>query len=466
MNNQAGTAQFHQDSYQLKLGVKNIVIPTKKALIAVVLLAVILRLFSAVYQGNTVAILPGIYDQISYDGLARRVVDGHGFSFAEGHWPATRAGEPTAHWSYLYTVYLIAVYKLFGASPLVARIIQALIAGIFQTFLMWRIGSRLFNRTVGLLAATLNAVYIYFFYYTGALITETFYITSILWTFDSALRLVSATDAREARSKFKVWSWLEFGLAISVTVLLRQVFLTFLPFLYLWIWWNKRDQHVNQWMQRLRWSALKGLSLATLVLILMILPWTIRNQRAFNTFVLLNTNAGFAFFWGNHPIYGTNFIPLLPSQQSYYDLIPTELRDLNEAELDKALLLRGIQFIKDDPKRFILLSMSRGYEFFKFWPSPSSGLISNISRVGSFGLCLPFMLYGLWAALVPDWKKRTLYERWGIALLVLFVLGYTAIHLFSWALIRYRLPVDAVLLLFAAFGILKLVNKTPWFELK
>jgi hypothetical protein len=30
---------------------------------------------------------------------------------------------------------------------------------------------------------------------------------------------------------------------------------------------------------------------------------------------------------------------------------------------------------------------------------------------------------------------------------------YTAIHLLSWALIRYRLPVDAVLLPFAAVGL-------------
>ena len=139
---------------------------------------------SAFYQGNTVKDLPGIYDQISYDGLARRVMDGHGFSFAEGHWPATRAGEPTAHWSYIYTIYLVAIYKLFGTYPLIARVVQALIAGVFQTMLFWRIGTRLFGRAVGLIAGALNAIYIYFFYYAGGLITETFYITGILWTFD------------------------------------------------------------------------------------------------------------------------------------------------------------------------------------------------------------------------------------------------------------------------------------------
>jgi hypothetical protein len=456
---QPNTVQFQQEQYTIKLGARNFVITTKMILIAILFLSITLRLFSAVYQGNNVTDLPGIYDQISYDGLARRVADGFGFTFAEGHWPATPAGQPTAHWSYLYTLYLIVVYKLFGTNPLAARVLQALIAGIFQTLLMWRIGTRLFNRTVGLVAATLNAVYIYFFYYAGALITETFYITGILWIFDSALRLVSVQANPSQKRTIHWWQWLELGLAMGVTVLLRQVFLIFLPILYLWLWWNVRGGEVNLWMQRLHWSALKGLSLATLILVLMILPWTIKNQRSFGTFELLNTNAGFAFFWGNNPIYGTNFIPLLPSSQSYYDLIPPELRSLNEAELDKALLQRGLQFITDDPKRFFLLSISRAREFFKFWPSSDSGLLSNISRVGSFGISLPFMLYGLWCALISDWKSRTVYERWGIALLVLFMLSYTAVHLFSWALIRYRLPVDAVLLIFAAFGINKLIDK-------
>jgi len=443
-----------KDQYTIRFNKLSSSFSTRTAVLTVIVVAVLLRLVSAFYQGNTVTDLPGVFDQISYDGLARRVIDGYGFSFAKDHWPATRAGEPTAHWSYLYTAYLIAIYKLFGTNPLIARVIQAVTAGILQTILIWQIGTRLFNRTVGLVAAMLNAVYIYFFYYAGALITETFYITGILWIFDSALRLVAAQKTS--------WKhWLELGFAISTTVLLRQVFLIFLPFLFFWLWWNVKDLDTNWWKKKLHWTALKGLSIATITLVILILPWTIRNYQAFGTFVLLNTNVGYAFFWGNHPIYGTNFIPLLPSSgpNSYYELIPKELLHLNEAELDKALLQRGIRFVVDDPIRILLLSASRTHEFFKFWPSSDSGLISNVSRMGSFGISLPFMLYGLWCALVSNWKSNTTYEKWGIALLVFFVLGYTTIHLLSWALIRYRLPVDAVLLVFAALGIEKLASQ-------
>ncbi len=35
----------------------------------------------------------------------------------------------------------------------------------------------------------------------------------------------------------------------------------------------------------------------------------------------------------------------------------------------------------------------------------------------------------------------------------LFIVLYTMLHLVSWANVRYRLPVDAFLILFAAYGI-------------
>jgi hypothetical protein len=256
------------------------------------------------------------------------------------------------------------------------------------------------------------------------------------------------------------------GGAIGVTVLLRQVFLLFLPFLFLWLWWNVRDSGARQWKRHLHWSALAGLFVAGLVFAAMIIPFTIRNYRAFHTFVLLNTNAGYAFFWGNHPIYGTNFIPLLPASGpgSYYELIPPELRPLDEAALDKALLGRGVQFVLDNPLRIMWLSLTRAREFFKFWPSVTSSTLSNISRVGSFGLALPFILFGIWLTVTSELKFRDAFQRSGILLLLLFVVVYVCIHLISWALIRYRLPVDAILLIFAAVGIHKIIEPIFFFQ--
>lgn len=396
---------------------------------------VAIRLASAFAQGDVVEPLPAIHDQVSYDALARRVLDGFGFSFATAHWPATPAGEPTAHWSYLYTLYLSLVYALTGGHALAARLVQAVTVGVLQPWLSWRLANRAFGRTVGLTAAGITALYGYFAYYGGALMTESFFIAGVLWTLDSACALVAS--GREA----KLRQWLTLGLAAAVTVLLRQVFLLFVPVLFLWVFWNLRHESLVQLAKR---TIAAGAVMACLIL-----PWSVRNYFAFGQLALLNTSAGFAFFWGNHPIYGNEFIPILP-EDVYGDLIPKELLGLNEVQMERALLERGMGFVKQDPVRYAMLSLSRAKEYFKFWPSSESSLTANIVRVGSFGLLLPLALIGIGAErlgrLAPQADLRS------IQLLYAFILFYTLIHLLTWTLVRYRLPVDAVLAVFAANG--------------
>lgn len=436
----------------------------QSTLLLVIGVAVILRIGVALLLGNEVVVLPGIYDQVSYDALARQVMAGNGFRFAQDHWPYTKAGEPTAHWSYLYTLYLAALYTISGSSPLVARILQAVSVGVLHCWLAWRIGRHIGDQAVGVAAALLSAIYLYFVYYAGALMTESFYIVGILWTLDCALRLATSRIAdEEQRLPRTSWRmWLELGFAIAFTALLRQVFLLFVPFLYLWLWWTRLHNtgEENGGHRPALRGLLAGSVLSMVVVLGLIAPWTVRNYRAFGTFVPLNTNSGYAFFWGNHTIYGTHFVGILPEDgPSYQDLIPVELRHLNEAELDRALLREGVKLVFDDPVRYLLLSMSRTREYFKFWPSEESSTVSNIARVGSFGLFLPLILYGLGVSVVIAWRSTSFYRRAAIVLLGLFCIVYTMLHLLTWALIRYRLPVDAVFLIFAAVGVITLLER-------
>jgi hypothetical protein len=198
------------------------------------------------------------------------------------------------------------------------------------------------------------------------------------------------------------------------------------------------------------------------VVVVCILPWTVRNYRAFGRLVPLNTNAGFAFFWGNHPIHGTRFIPLLQADQpSYGDLIPPELRSLNEGELDAALMRRGLGFVIADPARYVRLSVTRIGEFFRFWPSANSGSMSNYARVLSYGLLLPFLAAGVVLSLtarrlLPGYREET---GPAVHFVLLIAALYTLIHLLSWTLIRYRLPVDAITVPFSAAAITLLCDQ-------
>jgi 4-amino-4-deoxy-L-arabinose transferase-like glycosyltransferase len=245
---------------------------------------------------------------------------------------------------------------------------------------------------------------------------------------------------------------LGFGITLGLAVLLRQLFLLVIPFVFLWVWWSSK--------KRFSRDTILGLLVSGAVVLLIVLPFTAFNYIRFNRFVLLNTNAGYAFFWANHPIYGTHFEPILPPEMgTYLDLIPKELRHLDEAALDQTLLRQGIKFITDDPRRYLLLSLSRIPPYFMFWPSDDSGLISNIARVGGFGLLLPFMIYGLVRAFIPSPPASRVVLSSPTFLLILFCLVYATIHILSWTLIRYRLPIDAVWLIFAGLAFFDIAQR-------
>jgi 4-amino-4-deoxy-L-arabinose transferase-like glycosyltransferase len=423
----------------------------EKILFVIIVVSVILRVAAAFYLGNQVVDLPGTADQISYHNLAIRVLQGHGFSFGEGWWPYTAANAPTAHWSYLYTIFLVVIYAIFGPNALAVRLIQAVLVGVLQPFLAYLVGKQVFGQAVGLVAAAITAIYVYFIYYAACLMTESFYIVSILTSFYFAFQLVPTQTPAASPSNGKSNPKLKYaafmGLALGAAVLFRQLFLLFIPFLFLWIILAGRKQIVP-------------LMISSAIILLMILPATVFNYARFGRFVLVNTNAGFAFFWGNHPIYGTHFQPILKSD-SYQNLIPVELRGLDEAALDQALLRRGLQFVVDDPKRYILLSLSRIPPYFDFWPSSDSGMISNISKITSFGLFLPFMLAGIVISFLRQPSPFTIRPPSRSLLLYLFMFVYTMIHVLTWTLVRYRLPVDAILIIFASLALVEIARRIP-----
>lgn len=392
----------------------------KGFLAAIIIVAIALRVVVAVFLGDRVVPVSGAADQVSYDALAQRLLAGHGFSFARSWYPFTEPNEPTAHWSYLYTLYLAGVYALFGHHPLAARLLQALISGL-GCWLIYRLGRQLFDERTGLVAAALMALYAYFVFFAAALMTQTFYILALLTALTIAVDLARAPTRRR---------WLGLGVALGIGTLLRQTLLLFAPLLIVWVAWSGRG--------RTRWrDALTSM----LVLLLWIAPWTAYNYRVFGDFLLLNSNGGFFLYSSNHPSHGTQFDP------SHVAPRPPHVRGLAEPAMDRALFREALATIIAEPGRFLRLSWSRVPQYFRILPDRRSSTLSNLARVLSITLYLPFMLWGLLLA----------YPRWTVAAPVLLYVGFeTAMHLTSWAAPRYRLPSDALMMLFAAVALIDL----------
>lgn len=434
--------------------------PSSVFLLLILLLSVVLRVAAALYLGNDVVSMPGTADQVSYHTLALRLLDGHGFSFAEAWWPLTAANAPTAHWSYLYTGYLALVYTLFGPHPIIARLIQAVAVGLLQPLMAYWLAQHARDELVPshaehqrwaqylpLLAAAITAVYIYFIYYAASLMTEPFYFVTIMAALLLAIRL-----PQELAKGAGVKTAVGLGVTLGLTILLRQLFLLIVPLIFLWLLVAARGAR-RAMVQKLIFSAI--------IIIILILPFTLYNDARFDRFVLLNTNAGYAFFWANHPVYGAQFLEASEMSGEYADLVPNHLRHLDEASLDQALLKEGLRYVWNDPGRYARLSLSRIPIYFKFWPEATSGALSNLSRLASFALFLPFMLAGLLRASLALWRQvkeaplRALASP--LTLLVAFLATYTTIHILSWVQVRYRLPVDAILVIFAAVAAAELL---------
>ena len=405
----------------------NAVSPRNKQLLSwILVLAVLVRIPVAVLMGDQITVLPGIQDQVSYDALAHSLLDGRGYSFTENWYPFTPANTPTAHWSFLYPLYLAGIYAVTGYHPLVARLLQAAVGGALLCWLVYKIGRRVANEETGLVGAGLTAVYGYFIYYNVALMTETFFIVLVLLTLYLSLEL------KENPTPIR-WVWL--GLSIGLASLLRQTVLLFVPFLLFWLFLELRHRGIRWW----------HFALPVLITVLLITPWSLRNYRVYNEFLLLNSNAGYALFASNNPNLGTDW-----NNDRVVVPLPPELKGKNEPQLDRALTRRGVDFILADPQRYLWLTLDKTQEFFWFWPSSHSSRISNLNRVLSFGLYLPFMLVGLYLSL----------SRWrNFMVLYLFILIHTTIHLLSWPAPRYRLTVDAVSMVFAALAVLELARQ-------
>jgi len=380
-------------------------------LMIIVSIGAVLRLGMALYLGNEVTPTPAAFDQIFFHDVALNLLAGKGYVYNVPPWPFIQPGEVTAFGSFVYPLFLAGVYWVFGPHALAARIVQALICCLMP----WQV-HRLVHRIalqpprwekraglVALVAAAITAGYAYFVYYGATLMTEGLYLIMVVWALNATLALV-----------------------------LRQVFMPMSALLFLYVVWRRG------WRVRLMDVALAGGIAAALIV-----PWTARNFVVFDRFLLLNSQAGQTFWNANHPDLGVTWDP------SHMFPIPGDLQGANEVDLSNELMRRGWKNVLADPARFMHLSQDRLRTWLVFYPMAQSSPFSNVARTVSFGVCLPFMVMGMLISL-REWR------RW--ILLYSFIIAYTFVHVISWVQIRYRMPVDAALIVFAALALVAVAD--------
>lgn len=350
-------------------------------------------------------------DEVRYRRIALSLVQGKGYD--------------SAFTAPVYPLFLTGVYSVFGDSHLVVRIVQAII-GTISVLIIYLLGKIIFSVGVGLTAASLSAVYPLFIFFTGLLLTETLFILLFL-----CLIYLLQKMLLERKTSYAVLS----GILSGVCILIKPVLTYFLPLFFLILFLVSKDK-----------KRVMGNGFLLFIMIAMVLsPWIGRNYLRFGAFIPLTTGGGMTLYESNNP--------RATGGPACENIVWTpEMKGMNEIELDGYFKEEAIKFISNHPKRFLNLAVIKFLRFWSLIPNAReyTSLFYRAISLLSYGPVLLLAIFGLirsrkmWLKLIP---------------LYLPIIFFSLVHLVILGSIRYRLPLDPYLILFASYGIIVLVKR-------
>jgi len=335
----------------------------------------------------------------------------------------------------LYPLFLAGIYKLFGINPLAVKLIQTMLS-TFTCWLMFILGRLLINKRAGLWVAVVCALYPQFIRYAGELWTETLF----LFLFTAAL-IFLFKGINNGRHNLAAA-----GLLLGAGALTREIAFLFLAPLSVWFFVTLRER------ERLQNIVLK-FGLVAIGLVLVVAPWTFRNYMQFKKFIPISTNGGINFYIGNNPEADGEFKWRIPKGVRWPAfMVGAGADEIKAAELTahEEGYRQGMQFIKENPGRFVQLAFKKLYFY---WAPPYFNLdLCHFSPEMLFRLIWVIfdsviLLFATAGFLISARLKD---ERW--ALLGLWLIMVTFIGVMMYYSPRYRLPLAPALILFAALA--------------
>ena len=291
--------------------------------------------------------------------VARALITGYGYAD-----PFSGHTGPTAWVPPLYPLLIAAVFKIAGIyTPLSGWILLTLnsVFSAATSLCVYEIAARCYNRRVAIWSAWIWALYPAAMQYAVRWVWETslstFLFAAVLVL---ALRMRAIGERSPTPGAQSTRRWLLFGLLWALIALSNSTMLLFLPVCGLWILLGASNKS----------AALTRATLAGLLFLACIAPWTYRNWRAFHAFIPMRSNFGAELYAGNGPgAYGFRYGVLigLPEQDIQHRLY-VQLGELayvhQRGQLAKA-------WIGANPARFAALSLKRFYFFWASVPHPS-----------------------------------------------------------------------------------------------
>lgn len=380
------------------------------------------------------------------------------YTWAESIAHGNLIGEKPFFRAPLYAYLLGALFSVAGPDLVLAKALQHLLGSI-AAVIVYFLALRAFQRkAVGLLAGILTACYAPFIFFEGELLDislQIFFYPLILLL---GLQLLEAPTLHKAAL---------LGVMIGLSAIARPAILVFLPVLVIFLWVNERHRLSAS-------SRLRHMSVIIVPMLVVIAPVTLHNAIAGRSFVPIATYGSINFYIGNNAN-ADGFTSKTPVRYLFFG----QYRDSVElfAEREAALMLghtpssaeishywhtKARKFIAKHPVSFLRLL---GKKFVLFWNAYEiknnkniyfvarySPILRVLLTVFNFGLIAPVALLGCLVSLSRRRDPSAL-------LLALFVATYMLTVILFFVNARYRLPVVPILICFAAFSVVWIVEK-------
>tara|TARA_B100000780_G_scaffold267636_1_gene224905 strand:+ start:1388 stop:2593 length:1206 start_codon:yes stop_codon:yes gene_type:complete len=231
-----------------------------------------------------------------------------------------------------------------------------------------------------------------------------------------------------------------FSVASGLLMLLRGEFFIFFIFTLIYLFLNKKN--------------FLSILIALFVAILVISPYLLRNYKIFQT-VTITKSAGFNLLKGNNPLSKVEGIGMWYA----YDVVPDlkdKLENLQPIEkydllADPIFLDRAVQFIKEDPKRYIKLYFKKVLSFLLIdFESTYPGYYSIFNTLPK----IIFSVLSLISIIIFSSLRVNLYNYF-----VLFYFLNIGLVSFFFILPRYTLSLLPIQIILSMFLIKKIVSK-------
>ena len=349
----------------------------RQLIVAAALAGLVLRLaFGLLYWVHK----PLTHDELEYLALARSVAEGRGFVYDASHESGTaqQFGRAPAYPLFLS---MIGAGGVAGdAAPTRVKVAQSIL-GAVAVLLIGLIARRAAGPAAGAVAAAIAAVYPPLVWIGAYVLSEALYCTLALAT---VLLLDAAMDSAEHAGSGRAGGALALaaGLIAGVAILVRPAMLFFLPLAALWTVTRRR--------------AVLGVALAAAA-IAVIAPWTVRNLRVYDRFVLVASEGGVTFWTGNHPLArGEGDLAANPEIKRAEVAFRQAHPGLTAEQLEPLYYRDALQYIARHPGWWAALLARKA--FYTVVPiGPSYTLHSMpyvILSIASYLLVLPFAVIG------------------------------------------------------------------------